>query len=276
MFKMTKRLFLRVIICTFLILGVSLFARDWFGVRLLAATPKILKYLPIIQKHASLHQLDWRLITALIIQESGFNENAVSSAGAKGLAQLMPETAKELGVTNPFEPETAIAGAIRYFRSLYDLYPESSHPNRIRIALASYNGGRGHMKDAQKIAIYHKDEPHLWESIRANLGLLTEKDKVLHSKVWDSGVPPHGYFRGYQETRQYVNRVIRYYDRLCYFSDIVDKVKSFVHLKEFKVILNIHKDLSLPYQVQVHEFHGVFAHLSSAAEKEIYFRFSYE
>lgn len=230
MFKMTKRVFLRVIICTILILGFSVFVRDWVGVRLLAATPKILKYRPIIQKHASLHQLDWRLITALIVQESGFKEQAVSPVGAKGLMQLMPETAKELGVTNPFEPETAIAGAIRYLRGLYDLYQESSHPNRIRIALASYNGGRGHIKDAQKIAIYHKDEPHLWESIRKKLGLLTEKDKELHSKVWKAGVPPHGYFNGYQETRLYVNRVMRYYDRLCYYSDIVGKVKSFVRL----------------------------------------------
>ena len=230
MAKITRRILVRIIICTLLIGGFAVFVRDWNGVRLLAVSPKILKYRPVIQKHAATHQLDWRLITALIVQESGFNENAVSPAGAKGLMQLMPETAKELGVTDPFEAHASIAGATRYLRSLYDLYPESSHPNRIRIALASYNGGRGHIKDAQKIAKHREDVPHQWECVSKSLGLLTEKDKKLHAEVWEVGVPPHGYFRGYNETRQYVKRVMGYYERLCYFSDIVRRVKSFVSL----------------------------------------------
>ncbi|MDE0637886.1 MAG: transglycosylase SLT domain-containing protein [Candidatus Poribacteria bacterium] len=225
MIKIKRRILVRIIICALLIGGFAVFVRDWSGVRLLILSPKILKYRPVIQKHAATHQLDWRLVTALIVQESGFNENAVSPAGAKGLMQLMPKTAKELGVTDPFEAHESIAGATRYLRSLYDLYPESSHPNRVRIALASYNGGRGHIKDAQKIAEHREGEPHQWESIRANLGLLTEKDIELHSKVWEAGVPPHGYFRGYQETRQYVKRVMRYYERLCYFSGIVKWAK---------------------------------------------------
>ena len=230
MVKMTRRILVRIIIFTLLLGGFVVFVRDWNGVRLLVVSPKIVKYRRVIQKHAAIHQLDWRLITAMIVQESGFNKNAVSPAGAKGLMQLMPDTAKELGVTDPFEAHENIAGATRYLRSLYDLYPESSHPNRIRIALASYNGGRGHIKDAQKIAEHREHQPHDWESIKANLGLLTEKDKELHSEVWEAGVPPHGYFRGYNETRQYVKRVMRYYERLCYFSDIVRRVKSLVCL----------------------------------------------
>lgn len=226
MVKITRRIFVRIIVCTLLIGGLVVLVRDWNGVRLLAVSPKILKYRRVIQKHAAIHQLDWRLVTALIVQESGFNEYAVSPAGAKGLMQLMPETAKELGVSDPFEAHESIAGATRYLRSLYDLYPESSHPNRIRIALASYNGGRGHIKDAQKIAMHRQCKPHEWESIRTNLGLLTEKDKKLHIEIWEAGVPPHGYFRGYNETRHYVKRVMRYYDRLCYFSGIVRRVKS--------------------------------------------------
>ncbi len=110
------------------------------------------------------------------------------------------------------------------------MYPESSHPNRLRIALASYNGGRGHIKNAQTIAMHRENTLHQWESIRPNLGLLTEKAKELHAEIWKSGVPPHGYFRGYKETRQYVKRVMAYYERLCYFSDIVRWAKSFVSL----------------------------------------------
>ena len=216
-----------LIISALLIIGFAVIVRDWSGVRLLTVSPEIYKYRHVIQQHASTHQLDWKLIIALIVQESGFNEYAVSPAGARGLMQLMPETAKELGVTDPYDVEESIAGATRYLRNLYDLYPDSSHPNRVRIALASYNGGRGHIKDAQRITLHRKGQPNQWESLGSHLSLLTKKDRELHAEVWESGRPPHGYFNGYGETRNYVERVMRYYDRLCRFSAIAGKVKSF-------------------------------------------------
>lgn len=225
MFKMTKRVLIRTLICLFLILGFTLLVRDWIGIRLLTATPKILKYRPIIQKHASQQRLDWLLITALIIQESGFQENVVSSAGAQGLAQLMPDTAKELGISDPFDSESSIEGASRYLRNLYDLYTESPHSERIRIALASYNGGRGHIQDAQKIAIHQEENPNSWKSLSQCISLLSENNRDLHRKVWSDGIPPHGYFEGYRETQAYVVKVMMYYERLCYISDIVKKVR---------------------------------------------------
>lgn len=226
--KITRRNVVRLILCAVLIGGFTLFVRDWNGVRLLVLSPKILKYRPTIQKHAALHKLDWKLVTALIVQESGFNEKAKSHAGAMGLMQLMPETAKELGVNDPYKPKESIAGATRYLRSLYDLYPTSSHPNRIRIALASYNGGRGHIKDAQAITTHRLVDPYKWKCLSKSLELLTEKNKQLHAEIWDNSVPPHGYFRGYTETLEYVDRVMRYYERLCYYSKIIGKVKSTV------------------------------------------------
>lgn len=231
MVKITKRIFIRLMLCIVLMAGFVVFVRDWNGVRLLVLTPKILKYRPVIKEHAVKHRLDWRLITALIVQESGFKENAESHAGAMGLMQLMPQTAKELGVTNPYNSNECIAGATRYFRRLYDLYPESLETNRVRITLASYNGGRGHIKDAQRIAKHRSDDPYQWECLSRNLMLLTEKDKDLHRNVWESGVPPHGYFNGYPETLDYVDKVMRYYGRLCHYSDIVHRMRSFVNLK---------------------------------------------
>ena len=222
-----KRIFL-LILGVLLIIGFVVTVRDWYGVRLLAVSPEIYKYRHVIRQHASTHDLDWKLIIALIVQESGFNEYAISPAGAKGLMQLMPETAKELGVTDPYNAEESIAGATRYLRSLYDLYPDSSHPNRVRIALASYNGGRGHIKDAQKITLHQNGQPNQWESLRSHLSLLTKKDRELHAEVWESGKPPHGYFNGFGETLNYVDKVMRYYDRLCSFSEILRKVKSIV------------------------------------------------
>lgn len=225
MFKMTKRALIRSLICLFLISGFALLVRDWVGIRLLTSTPKILKYRPVIQEQASQQKLDWLIITALIIQESGFNENAVSSAGAKGLAQLMPDTAKELGISDPFHPENSIEGASRYLRSLYDLYQDSSHSDRIRIALASYNGGRGHIQDAQEIAIHQKDNPNSWKSLSSSISLLSKKNRDIHRKVWRDGIPPHGYFEGFRETQSYVDKVMIYYERLSYISGVVRKVK---------------------------------------------------
>ncbi len=89
----------------------------------------------LITRSAARHQVDRALVKAVVAAESNFDANAVSSAGAMGLMQLMPATAEEMGVNSPFKPSENIAGGTRYLRSMLDRYQDVKH------ALAAYNAG---------------------------------------------------------------------------------------------------------------------------------------
>ena len=190
--------------------------------RLLALAPKILKYKPLIQKYAVKENLDARLLCALIVQESGFNEKARSAVGAQGLTQLMPATAKELGVQDPLDAEQNIAGAARYLHTLYHAFPESQPEHRHRLVLASYNGGIGRVRDAQALVRYQQNaSPLLWEPVSTALCQLTLHHASIHKKVWGSEKPPHGYFEGFNETLNYVKRVMQYYGRIRFYGEVL-------------------------------------------------------
>ena len=102
------------------------------------AVPGPVAYNDAIAEAASRYRLDPNLIRAIIHAESAFNPFAVSSAGALGLMQLMPEVAEELDVLDPFDPRQNILGGSRYLRDLLD-----RHHGNVDLAVASYNAGPG-------------------------------------------------------------------------------------------------------------------------------------
>lgn len=177
---------------------------------------KIENYYPVIRKYSKRYGFDWRLITMQILKESRFKENARSHMGAVGLMQIMPSTAKEIRREMDIEyiannPRENIAAGIYHLYKQLKYFPDADRNNRIKLALAAYNCGVGHIFDAQDIARFLELNPQTWEAVKHCLPKLTSKDWRLHLEVWELGVPQYGYFYGYKQTINYVDDIIRNY-----------------------------------------------------------------
>jgi len=96
----------------------------------------VASYLDIIQRYSNLYSLDEALVKAVIKVESDYDPRVVSSKGAQGLMQLIPETARDLRVVNPFDPSENIRGGSQYLRQMLDQFDDN-----LELALAAYNAG---------------------------------------------------------------------------------------------------------------------------------------
>ena len=111
----------------------------------------------LVQQHATTNALRPELVRAVIQVESGFNPRATSPKGAMGLMQLMPQTARELGVQNAYDPDQNIRGGTRYLRMLLDKYRGNED-----LALAAYNAGSGAVaKYGEKIPPYRETKDYV-------------------------------------------------------------------------------------------------------------------
>lgn len=163
------------------------------------------RYYPIIKEAAEKQGFDWRLIAAQIYQESHLNPGARSPAGAYGLMQLTPSTARSLGVKNVLDPRENINAGVRYLKSLYDLFDQADGSDRLFIALAAYNIGQGHIFDARNIARRMNLDPNQWSSMTKVLPLLRYRKYYNRAK--------YGYCRG-TEPIKYIKQIMIYYDVL--------------------------------------------------------------
>jgi membrane-bound lytic murein transglycosylase F len=184
--------------------------------------PEIRAFLQIhggaIRREAASYGIDWRLVLAIVKQESRFAEKAVSEKGAAGLMQLMPRTGEEvatqLSLQNLNRPEHNIKGGVHYFRKLYNLFEGVEEPDRTKLALAAYNAGLGRVYDAQQVAEYLNEDPSTWKSVAEAFPLLSKRYYTLHRNIWPQEKPRSGWFGDSRETVAYVDKVIRNYEDL--------------------------------------------------------------
>jgi len=114
------------------------------------------------------YTFDWKLIKAMAIVESTLNPMAVSRVGAKGLMQLMDGTAADMRVIQVFDPEQNVKGGAAYFDWLL-LKFYTTNGDKVKFALASYNGGFGYILEAQHLAIKEGKDSWKWDEVKGML-----------------------------------------------------------------------------------------------------------
>ncbi len=173
---------------------------------------QISKYDDIIKMNAAKIGWDWRLLASLIYQESQFNIEAKSWAGARGLMQMMPGTAKELGVNNILDPKDNIAGGSAYLKKLFDRFTDVTDTiQRTKFAMAAYNCGYSHVRDAQKLAEFKHLDPHSWD---ANVAEMVRA--LSFPKNYNLDFIKFGYVNG-NEPYAYINQIFERYNHYTHF-----------------------------------------------------------
>jgi membrane-bound lytic murein transglycosylase F len=150
---------------------------------------------------------DWRLLASQVYQESRFNPKAKSWAGAVGLMQMLPETAREYGAKNLYDSYENLRAGANYLKWLLNYWKDiEDETERVKFAMASYNCGFGHVEDAQKLAEKYDAESDVWTD-QVNQYIL----KLSEKKFFNDEVVKYGYCRG-EEPYKYVQEIFERYE----------------------------------------------------------------
>lgn len=145
--------------------------------------------------------VDWLMITAMIAQESEFNPNSKSWAGAVGLMQVIPRFV-DVPYEDLYDPLISITEGVRIFKEHMNHYSYMDSTNQVAFSLAAYNSGMGHVADARRLVIDQNKNPNEWENVADALLKLMQRRYYQHAR--------HGFARGI-ETVQYVDEIMNRY-----------------------------------------------------------------
>lgn len=156
-------------------------------------------YDELVRKYADQYGFDWPLIVALMYHESRFKKDAVSWAGARGLMQVLPVTAKRFGITDLEDPEKSIIAGMKMLDWLYDQFElELPVQERTWFTLASYNAGLGHVYDARELAKELDLDPNRWfDNVEVAMLKLSKPEYY--------GKATYGYVRGIEPVTYVAN-----------------------------------------------------------------------
>jgi len=160
------------------------------------------KYEQYFKEAATEYGIPWTLLASISYQESHWNSKAKSYTGVRGLMMLTRSTAKLLKVKNRLDPKQSIVGGTRYIKQMIKSVPkEVVGENRLKFALAAYNIGLSHIRDAQSLALEIGLNPNIWSDLKVVLPLLSQKKYYRDLKF--------GYARG-EEPVKYVESIYNY------------------------------------------------------------------
>ncbi len=164
------------------------------------------RYRQMFEEAGAQWGVDWRLLAAIAYQESHWRAGAVSPTGVRGIMMLTEDTARYLGIDDRVDPRNSIFGGAQYYARQTERVADSvEEPDRTWMALAAYNVGFNHVKDARQIVEWQGGDPDVWVDISKALPLLAQRE-------WYSRVP-FGYARGWEPVL-YVNNIRAYYNIL--------------------------------------------------------------
>lgn len=169
------------------------------------------RYREMFEEAGDAWGVDWRMLAALGYQESHWRSHAVSPTGVRGIMMLTQATADYLDIDDRMDPETSISGGGRFYARQLERIPDSvTEPDRTWMALAAYNVGFNHIKDARQIVEWQGGDPDKWLDLSAALPLLAKRK-------WYSRVP-FGYARGWEPVL-YVNNIRAYYNIISWLTE---------------------------------------------------------
>ncbi len=169
---------------------------------------KISRYDDIVKEISKKYDLDWRLVSSIIYQESGFKPNARSWVGAYGLMQLMPKTAQMFGADTLSGPKEQIEAGVKFIKWLDQNIPEeiTDANERTKFVLAAYNVGLAHVFDARRLAEKYNRNPNIWTG-NVDTFIL----KKSNPKYYRDSVVRYGYCRG-EEPYNFVREILDRYE----------------------------------------------------------------